>query len=361
MSAGAIAIVIPSLNPDGTLPEYVAALREILPGSPIVLVDDGSDAAHAAVFGDCAGVAADVVVLRHGINQGKGRALKTAFAYLLERHPRLVGCVTCDSDGQHLPEDVRRCAEALSADHEALVLGCRAFAQSHVPLRSRFGNTFIRSFFSVATGRRFLDTQTGLRAIPASFMRELLDCRGERFDFETRMLLSLGARRMVQLPIETVYLNGNRSSHFSPLRDSMKILGIVSGHIVAKFTRFVAASLSSFALDISLFKLLHSVVFRDLGLGRLALSVVLARVVSALFNYWLNLRFVFDGQRARRSFAKYAALALCLLAASYGFLALACATSGFASRHVATAKAIIDLALFVASFAVQRLFVFSRR
>lgn len=356
-----IAIIIPSLNPDAALPGYVAALRGILPGSPIVLVDDGSDAAHSHVFGQCATAADDVMVLKHAINQGKGRALKTAFAYLLERYPRLVGCVTCDSDGQHLPEDVRRCCDALAADPEALVLGCRAFGQSHVPLRSRFGNTFIRGFFSIATGRGFLDTQTGLRAIPASFMRELLDCRGERFDFETRMLLSLGPRRLVQLPIQTVYLDGNRSSHFSPVRDSMKILGIVTGHIAAKFGRFVAASLSSFALDISLFKLLHSVVFRDFGVWRLALSVALARAASAIFNYWINLHFVFDGQRARRSFARYAALALCLLGASYGFLALACATWGFASRHVATAKAIIDLALFIASFAVQRLFVFSRR
>lgn len=354
-----VAIVIPSLNPDGKLPDYVAALRART-DAPIILVDDGSDDAHRGVFAQCAAAASGVTLLTHEVNRGKGRALKTAFAHLLEHCKPLAGCVTADSDGQHLPEDVMRCAEALRANPGALVLGCRTFSLSHVPFRSRFGNTFIRAFFALATGRRFLDTQTGLRAIPADFMRELLECPGERFDYETRMLLALGSRPLVQLPIETVYLEGNKSSHFSPLRDSTKILGIVLGHILSRLGRFAAASLASFAVDIAVFKLLHAVVFEDLAVGRLAISVVLARLVSSVFNYVANWLFVFGGARSRRSLAKYAALACAILAASYLLTAALTDLSGWAGRHVATTKAAVDLALFLASFGVQRLFIFSR-
>jgi dolichol-phosphate mannosyltransferase len=354
-----IAIVIPSLNPDGNLPAYVAALRARTDW-PILLVDDGSDAAHVPVFDACVAAVPGVTLLRHGVNRGKGRALKTAFAHLLAETPGLLGCVTCDSDGQHLPDDVLRCAEALRATPDALVLGCRVFGLSHVPFRSRFGNTTIRALFALATGRHFTDTQTGLRAISAPFMRELLGVAGERFDFETRMLLALGPRPLVEVPIETVYLDGNKSSHFNPLRDSMRILGIVCGHILSRLWRFTAASLASFALDIALFKLLHAVVLKDLGWGRLALSVGLARVASATFNYLANLHFVFGGMRARRSLAKYAALALCIVAASYALTAAALGASSFARGHVATTKAAIDLFLFLASYVVQRLCVFGR-
>lgn len=354
-----IAIVIPSLNPDGNLLAYVKALRAKADW-PVVLVDDGSDAAHAPVFGQCEAAVSGVELLRHGTNKGKGRALKTAFAHLLAKHPGIIGCVTCDSDGQHLPDDVFRCADALRANPDALVLGCRTFGLSHVPFRSRFGNTFVRAFFTLATGRRFIDTQTGLRAIPADFMRELLDVCGERFDYESRMLLALGRRPMIQLPIETVYLEGNRSSHFKPLRDSLHILSIVIGHILARLGRFVAASLSSCALDIALFKILHSFVFADFRIGRLALSVGLARVVSATFNYLANLHFVFGGERRRLSFAKYALLAVCIMAASYLLTAAVIDLSSFARSHVVIAKAAVDVFLFLASFAVQRLFIFAR-
>lgn len=354
-----IAVVIPSLNPDDALLAYVKALRA--KGDwPIVLVDDGSNAEHVSVFGKCVAAAPDVTLLRHATNLGKGRALKTAFAHLLAAQPELLGCVTCDSDGQHLPEDVFRCAGALMSNPDALVLGCRTFGLSRVPFRSRFGNTFIRAFFTLATGRRFLDTQTGLRAIPADFMRELLDVRGERFDYETRMLLALDRRPLIQLPIETVYLEGNKSSHFKPLRDSMHILSIVLGHIMMRLGRFVAASLSSCALDIVLFKIFHSFVFQDFRIGRLALSVGLARVVSATFNYLANLHFVFGGEKRRRSFAKYVLLAACIMAASYLLTAAALDLSQFARAHVVLAKAAVDVFLFLASFAVQRLFIFAR-
>lgn len=360
MENGTIAIVIPALNPDERLPGYVAELRRGC-DCPIVLVNDGSDAAHSAFFAESSAGTPDVAVLTHDVNKGKGRALKTAFGYLLGRYGDLAGCVTADADGQHLARDVFACIGALRENKEALVMGCRQFDMSHVPWRSRFGNKSIRLMFALATGLRFQDTQTGLRAIPASFMRQLLDCKGERFDFESRMLLAIGSRPLVQVPIETVYLEGNKSSHFSPLRDSARIFSIVSGGIFARLSRFIAASLCSFALDIALFWLFKERLFDGLAAGRLALSVALARVASATFNYLANLYFVFDGARARRSFLKYASLACAIMAASYLLLAAAVRFSAFARGHETLVKAAIDLVLFIASFAVQRLCIFSKR
>ena len=192
----AYAIVIPSFHPDTALPAYVAALRA-KSEAPIVIVDDGSGEEARALFRRCAEEVAGVEVLTHETNRGKGRALKTAFAHLLETRPDLAGCVTCDSDGQHAPDDVSKCLEALAANPEDVVLGSRTFHLSHVPWKSRWGNNTMRALFRLVTGRKLRDTQTGLRALPADFMRDMLACPGERFDFETHMLLRLGGRRVV--------------------------------------------------------------------------------------------------------------------------------------------------------------------
>ncbi len=358
-----IAIVIPSLNPDENLPGYVKRLAEAT-GAPILLVDDGSRESLKHIFADCVAAAPNVSLVVHERNRGKGRALKTAFSTLLESRPGLVGCVTCDSDGQHGVADVERCIEALRDSPEALVLGCRTFDLAQVPWKSRFGNKVTRRLFELASGRDITDTQTGLRAIPASFMRELLDCPGEGFEFETHMLLRIGDRPLVQLPIETIYVNGNRETHFNPVRDSTRITAILVREWTAKFGLFTLVSILSFLVDIGLFKTLYSVVLADARVGRLAASVVIARVVSMSFNYLCNRHLVFGGIRRAaplaRSLERYLALAAGLLVASYIFTRLAIARIPVAHAHPATAKALVDMLLFIASYAVQRRYVFRR-
>ncbi len=354
------AIVIPSLNPDSGLPGYVEALRAIS-DVPIVLVDDGSRESARENFQKCVRDVSDVSLLTHPVNQGKGRALKTAFAHLLGAYPELVGCVTCDSDGQHAPDDVAKCLAALEAEPKALILGCRTFNLEHVPWKSRFGNNSMRALFRLAAGRDFLDTQTGLRAIPADFMRELLDCPGERFEFETHMLLRLKGRKVVQLPIETLYIDGNRETHFDPFRDSVKISAIIVGAGLRKLAVFALASGLSFGVDIGLFSWLYYRVFDEGTFGRLFFSVAIARVISVVFNYCCNRYFVFGEAHASRrfnlrAFGRYVVLAVFILAASYALTGLF--HKLFPQVALPWVKACVDLALFLMSYGVQRLVIF---
>ena len=358
-----VAIVIPSLNPEPALQDYCGALRSIT-DSPILLVDDGSDASLRHIFDDCAKAVPGVEFVRHDMNRGKGRALKTAFARLLDKYPGLIGCVTADSDGQHAPEDVLRCIEALRAQPDALVLGARDFSQSHVPWKSSFGNNGMRLFFRVTTGRNFLDTQTGLRAIPAGMMRELIDTPGERFEFESRMLLVIRDRPLVQIPIRTIYENDNKGTHFNPFSDSMEICWLLLSTLMREFGLFIVASLLSFGVDIGMFWLLYYVIFDEASHAHLVLSIGLARIVSATFNYLVNRFVVFAESAKRHAFGtnapyKYAALALAMVAASYLFTKLGHGI--FPRAHLTIVKSVVDLLLFIASFLVQRMFVFKPR
>ena len=226
-----VTIIVPSLDPDEKLLQVVEGLlsegfRDIL------LVNDGSHADHVQPFVDAARHP-EVTVLTHEVNRGKGRALKTAFAWCVENRPDIDGVVTVDGDNQHLPRDVRACAEAMLADPGKVWLGVRDFSLEHVPLRSRFGNTLTRGIMRMACGVSVTDTQTGLRAIPAGILPLMTRIEGERYEYETEMLLSLrpAGVGLGEIVIETVYINENETSHFNALKDSWKIYRIIFRHM----------------------------------------------------------------------------------------------------------------------------------
>ena len=210
------AVLIPAYNPGASLP----ALAEKLSGrfSRIVIVDDGSTAGRDAIA-EASRYAEKVLV--HPVNRGKGAAIKTGLSYLGS-----CDVVTADADGQHTFEDIARVADALSGHRGGLVLGVRAFS-GKVPLRSRFGNWWTRRFFRLLTGIDVADTQTGLRGIPAPLVERVASLPGERYEYEMVMLADARNHREppLQVPIATVYIDGNSASHFSPLADTFRIYG----------------------------------------------------------------------------------------------------------------------------------------
>jgi glycosyltransferase involved in cell wall biosynthesis len=217
-------VLIPAYNPPPGLASRIAHLAGL--GVPaIVVVDDGSDpATHAATFAALPAIPR-VTLLRHEANLGKGAALKTGLASILQSGTAHAGIVTADADGQHLPDDILRVARDLqSSPRAALVVGARQFA-GPVPLRSRLGNVATRHLVRLLTGLQLTDTQTGLRGIPLSFAATLLNLRAGGYAFELEMLLTAWQQRLPirEVPIHTVYENNNASSHFRPLVDSARI------------------------------------------------------------------------------------------------------------------------------------------
>ncbi len=226
-----VTVIVPSLDPDEKLIAVVDGL--IADGfNDILLVNDGSHEDHLWPFRQAA-EHPEVTVLTHEVNKGKGRALKTAFAWCLENRPDIDGVVTVDGDNQHRPRDVRRCAQAMIDDPDRVWLGVRDFSLEHVPARSRFGNTLTRGIMKLACGVSVTDTQTGLRAIAAKNLPLMLRIGGERYEYETQMLLSLRSAKVGigEVVIETVYIDENESSHFNPLKDSWKIYRIIFRHM----------------------------------------------------------------------------------------------------------------------------------
>lgn len=334
-------VLIPAYEPDQRLIELIRNLRTVT-RAPIVVVDDGSGERFRSIFD--AVKEAGCTLLTHVVNRGKGRALKTGFQYILDNLPA-AAVVCADSDGQHSPKDIVAVAAASESAGNGMVLGRRLFT-GKVPLRSRFGNRLTSKVYGAATGIGIGDTQTGLRGYPRSMLDWLCQVPGERFEYEMNLLLEAPASGygITELPIDTIYLNDNESSHFRPVADSLKIY--------LPILKFSASSIVSGVLDFLLLLALQSLT------GNLLLSVMAARASSSAANYAMNRHFVFSRQNqgtVHKSMTRYFALVLLVLGLNYGSLSLLHTLLGV---PLIPAKLLTECLLFLFSFWVQRRFVY---
>ena len=333
--------LIPAYEPDERLVTLAGDMTAR--GFRVLIVDDGSGPDYAPIFDDAARFGA---VLRHGQNRGKGAAIKTGLQWITENCAGSYTVVTVDADGQHLPGDAARVCAASEEEPGALVLGSRSFT-GKVPLRNRIGNGITRAVFRLSTGVRVYDTQTGLRAFSQALVPALLAVKGERYEYEMNVLMcwAQDGRPIREIPIETVYIDGNAHSHFSVVRDSIRIY--------KEILKFSASSLASFAVDYSLFCILSALT------GTAVLSNVLARLVSAGVNYTLNRKLVFESKAGvGRSLVQYAALACGILALNTLCLWLLVSKLGV-DRYFA--KLAVEAALFVLSYLAQKRWVFRKK
>ena len=331
--------IVPAYEPPPGLADRLAEALASAPLAALVVVDDGCRTPVA--FAD-----ARITVLRHGRNCGKGEALKTAFAYLAEHFSDADGALSFDADGQHAACDVAAVCHAAEAAPDRPVLGVRQFADcTRQPWRSRFGNALTRMVFRLYSGTAVADTQTGLRYYPRRFWPQLAALAGRRYEYELEALLVLcrgGGLR--QVPVAARYEEGNPTSHFRPLVDSLQIYWV--------FARFSLSSIVCGLLDYAVYATLLACGLPVAGaLGG-------ARAVSLLVNFSLNRKVVFrETAHPWRRLAGYLALAAVLLAGSYGGIRLL----GMAGVPPLWAKIPVECLLFLLSFAVQRNWIFFRR
>ena len=348
-------VIIPSLNPDEKIVSTVQSLLD--EGfDDIVLVDDGSSAEHKARF-DEAKALGNVSLLVHEVNKGKGRAMKTAFEYILKNRPNKPNVITVDGDGQHLAKDVKRCIEKLEENPHSFVLGVRNFNLSNVPARSKFGNTITRTVFRLLCGIKVSDTQTGLRAIPFEHLELMCSIDGDRYEYESNQLFAVkqAGIEFNEVVIDTVYIEENQTSHFRPIRDSIRIYGII--------IRYIASSLASTLIDVTLFTVLGKLGFSNEL--RIILAEAIARIVSSFVNFSINRKVVFKSKENYGStMVKYYILCVCQLAASTGLVYLF-STVIFGlqdgSLFDTLIKCVVDGFLFLISFRIQQTWVFAKK
>ncbi len=207
-----ICAVIPSYNNGGTVVDVVrGVLRQ---GLPVLVVDDGSTDGTADALKDL-----PVHVLRHTRNRGKGRALKTGLEEARRQGYRF--SLTLDADGQHDPGDIP--ALVAAAGERTLVIGSRNLTAEGMPSGNTFANRFSNFWFTVQTGRKLPDTQTGFRVYPLEDLPSL-KLLTARYEAELTLLVFSAWKGLKLVPVPVrVYYPEDRVSHFRPFADFFRI------------------------------------------------------------------------------------------------------------------------------------------
>lgn len=343
--SGKTIVLIPAYKPDKILINFARSLYEV--GYSILIVDDGSGINYNDIFKS---VEEYATVLRYRDNRGKGVALKTGMKYLVNNNVDFNGLITADADGQHALADIFSINTRI--EDNDIVLGCRNFSKG-IPIKSELGNKVTRIVFRLASGVNVNDTQTGLRGFSAKIVPDLIDISGERYEYETNVLLWAAREsvHMEEIDIETIYEDNNRGSHFNPIRDSIRIYSC--------FLKFIVSSFSSFVIDFLLLILFNWLLTGKNTGENLVISIILARGVSSFYNFIINKRIVFCSRnKLIESIFKYYVLVIFILGANCILMYLLDIVFGMT---LVLAKIITEFMLFFVSYYVQKKVIFKRR
>ena len=217
---GRVAAVIPAYNPGPTLARVAAGAARELGPDLVFVVDDG------ATDGSIAGArAAQVHVLVHPANRGKGAALRTGFA--AARAAGADWIFTLDADGQHDPAEMGAFLAAAARGDGDLLVGSRMADTRTMPWLRRFANRTTSFVVSLLAGQSIADSQSGYRLIAARVLAAL-DLRYDRFEAESEILVKAARAgfRIASVPIATIY--GEERSNIHPLRDTVRFVGLVA-------------------------------------------------------------------------------------------------------------------------------------
>lgn len=352
--------LIPAYEPDEKLTKYVNEL--INAGfKKILIVNDGSSEKCSKYFKDLE-EKQECIILKHDINRGKGQALKTGFKYYLENLSKEYdGIVTADSDGQHSVKDTINIGKIVeeNKNEKALILGVRDFNKENVPFTSKYGNKLTKIIFKLLYGKTISDTQTGLRGFTNPYLEECINIAGDRYEYETNMLIyaTRDNIKIIETTIDTIYIEENKSSHFNPIKDSLKIYKL----LFMNFFKFSFSGLVSFAIDWILFVIFSSYIFTFLdGTELIMVSTIIARIISSVINFILNKNIVFKFKNKGNTkvvLIKYYILCIAQMIISGLLVSLITALLPISKDII---KIIVDLVLFFISYKIQSNVIFKK-
>jgi len=215
--SGRYCVVIPAYNAEQTIGDVVQGVKHH--GFDAVVIDDGSRDRTAAIAS-----AKGALVISHLSNQGKGRALRTGFEYILRSG--YDGAITMDSDGQHDPADISHLIHEGEVQHAGIAIGNRLTNGSPMPRARRWTNRFMSSIVSAIARQSIPDSQCGFRFIRKELLRDV-PLKTARYDSETEILFGAAAKRwkIISVPIRTIYRN--ERSHIQPVRDGLRFARLI--------------------------------------------------------------------------------------------------------------------------------------
>ena len=163
-----------------------------------------------------------ITLLSHEFKQGKGRALKTGFAWAIEHG--FDGIVTLDSDGQHDPSAIPLLINAAHENGCDIVLASRFDQFAEMAGLRRHWNRFGAWCMEKRTGFAINDSQSGFRYYSTRILRDV-ELAANGYELEMEVLLKAWRKgfRVGSIAVAARVADGRNTSHFRPIRDTWNI------------------------------------------------------------------------------------------------------------------------------------------
>jgi glycosyltransferase involved in cell wall biosynthesis len=190
-------IIVPCHNESAAIGDVVRDLRTRFAKHEILVIDDASTDASAAVAR-----AAGAMVISHPCNLGYLKTLQTGLHAAIRLGRDIA--IFFDGDGQHRAEDVPGAMLALEEQGVDLVIGSRFLDPTysyHGSGTRRAGMIFFSFMLRILTGVRITDTTSGFKVIAQRLMPDL--AVGNYADLHAEAILDLLLRgcRVAEHPI----------------------------------------------------------------------------------------------------------------------------------------------------------------
>ena len=338
-----IFVIIPAYNPGEIIKQVIFKTKEYIRN--IIIINDGCDALNKTFLEELSQFT-NITLLSHATNQGKGFAIHTGIEYALKQGAKII--IMLDSDGQHLPEELPNFITFAKNNKFDLVIGVRTDINK-MPLRSKIGNISMAKIFTLLFGQKLTDTQSGYRMMSAEFAKNILKhVPAGRYETEMRMLMFAAKSniKIDEIPIKTQYFNANSNSKFRPVIDSLRVLG--------SFAKYTGVAFLSFLIDYSIYIILihvFSVHFLS--------AHIFSRIVSGVFNFIVNKKFVFESDSSIFiSIMKY------LLAVVFSLLIstlLLYFLVDIVAFNNSLAKILAETSTFIFNYYILKYFVFKKK
>jgi len=211
-----ICVVVPTYNNAVFLKSTLDDILQFCEN--VIVINDGSTDNTEEILKI---FAEKITVFSYSKNKGKGFALRCGFDIAKNQGFRYA--ITMDSDGQHRGEDLSLFYQEITQNSDSVIIGSRVLKQKNMPAGNTFANKFSNFWFTIQTGKRLPDTQTGFRLYPLKKMRRMRPFLN-RYEAELELLVRLAWRNVKIIPIKiNVNYPDNRITHFRPFADFLRI------------------------------------------------------------------------------------------------------------------------------------------
>jgi glycosyltransferase involved in cell wall biosynthesis len=221
-----ICAVIPCFNVEQTISEVITKVSQFIKSAHIIVVDDGSQDQTAAIAKKTG-----AVIIRNGVNRGKGYSLKRGFQYAIQKGYDAI--ITLDGDLQHDPLEISKFIDRYFNTNDDLILGDRTDDFSNMPLDRQFSNKMTSLLISLLTGQRIRDSQSGYRLIKTDVFKHIT-LISNRYETESELLVKalLHGFKIGHVPIRTIY--NDQQSHIHRFVDTLRFIKIVIINLIKK-------------------------------------------------------------------------------------------------------------------------------